>query len=112
MINSTNDKQRSKELLSAKEKGVSFKRLLKRSTPLFIIRLSLIGLCFYLVMINSPMTQYALVGAGVLLGGLAQDLGWFWRVSEAWNYIEKIADWDKVRSLAGKPVESDSSAKK
>ena len=44
-----------------------------------------------------------LFAGGVLLGALAQDLGWLLRTSNSWDYTKKITDWEIVKELANPP---------
>ncbi len=40
------------------------------------------------------------IGAGLLLGGIIRDCGWFRRAKMCWPFIEKITDWKVVEELS------------
>ncbi len=88
------------ELLDAHNNGLSFNQLIKKSTPLVVIRLSLIALCAWVYFSGSEHSTFAVLAGGVLLGALAQDFGWFARTSAAWPLTEKVTDWEKVEAIA------------
>lgn len=99
ILKSTDDKARSQELLKAKLEGVTFANLVKKSIPLFVIRLIAISFCIWIYSNNHENAALFLFAGGVLLGAMAQDLGWFLRVSNNWKYTESVTDWDKVRTI-------------
>ncbi|WP_144395026.1 hypothetical protein [Pleionea sediminis] len=98
-----NDQYRSQELLETRKSGLTFPKMLKKSGVLIFIRLVLIGLCGSAVVSGGEHASFALLAGGVLLGALAQDLGWYLRLSSAWSFTEKVTDWEKVEELAKSP---------
>ncbi|MCW8878306.1 MAG: hypothetical protein OQK51_14750 [Kangiellaceae bacterium] len=98
ILKSSDDTARSKELLKAKEEGVTFANQVKKSAPLFIIRLIAISFCIWIYADNHENGALFLFAGGVLLGALAQDLGWFLRVSNNWQFTESVTDWEKVKA--------------
>ena len=99
ILKSTDDKSRSEELLKAKQEGVTFSGLVKKSVPLFIVRLIAISFCVWVYSDNHENAALFLFAGGVLLGAMAQDLGWFLRVSNNWSFTESVTDWERVRAL-------------
>lgn len=95
----TNQSQ-SSDLLAVRKSGAEFTSFVKKSAGQIVLRVALILLCGYFYMSNPEQATFAVLAAGVLLGALAQDLGWFWRASSHWPFIEQVIDWQKVEEFA------------
>ena len=111
ILKGLDDKSRSEEMLKAYNNDISFASLAKKSLPLFVIRLLVVGFCVWMYMDNHEMGALFLFGGGVLLGALAQDLGWLARISNSWDFTKRTTDWEKVKTLSKDDKEKDSEEK-
>jgi len=66
----------------------------------------ILGACLVLVAIIFSATDelwakgLCLWAAGMLLGAVLRDVGWFRRIKMNWPFTEKIIDWQKVEEIA------------
>lgn len=98
------EKQLAQNMLTIKEEGPSVIRSLKRYIVqylLFVIfAIALIVLSGDIGLPYKLGGKVHLIFAGVLLGAIFRDIGWFLKVKMVWPFNDKITDWDKVREIA------------